>query len=251
MIEFCDVSVKFRQRGSTTELCALNHVSAKIESGQFVAVIGGSGAGKSTLLKCINGMVLPSKGSVLVDSIEVNQMHELALQNMRRSIGMVFQDHQLLLRATVRYNLFTVLLADYSLLRSIGYAVTGFLPTQDLDRIKNLLQKLALSEKIDQIVRTLSGGQQQRVAIARALLRKPKILLADEPVSSLDEKNANEFLSYLKLLHREGLTVVVSLHNVELAKEYADRVIGMRSGEIAFDGPPHLLSASERQRIFA
>jgi phosphonate transport system ATP-binding protein len=178
-------------------------------------------------------------------------MNELALQNMRRSIGMVFQDHQLLLRATVRYNLFTVLLADYSLLRSIGYALTGFLPAQDLERIKNLLHKLALSEKIDQIVRTLSGGQQQRVAIARALLRKPKILLADEPVASLDEKNAKEFLSNLKLMHNEGLTVVVSLHNVELAKEYADRVIGMRSGAIVFDGPPHLLSASERQRIFA
>jgi phosphonate transport system ATP-binding protein len=170
---------------------------------------------------------------------------------MRRSIGMVFQDHQLLLRATVRYNLLSVLLADYSLLRSIGYALTGFLPAQDLDQIRNLLQKLALSEKIDQIVRTLSGGQQQRVAIARALLRKPKILLADEPVASLDEKNAKEFLTFLKLMNNEGLTVVVSLHNVELAKEYADRVIGMRSGEIVFDGPPQFLTSNERQRVFA
>jgi phosphonate transport system ATP-binding protein len=228
MIHLNDVSVRYRD-----DLVALQPTSLHFGRGEFTVLLGASGAGKSTLLRCLNLLNKPSTGQITVDGIGAI-VDSAALQTHRRQTGMVFQQHQLIERHTALANV---------LLGRIGYHSTwrSLFPLPRAERLIALecLNRVGLLHKALNRVDQLSGGQQQRVGIARALAQRPRLMLADEPVASLDPSSSRRVLSQLKQICREdGITTVVSLHQVEFAIEYADRVIGLAQGRIVFDGSP-------------
>ncbi len=223
---------------------ALAPTSVEIAAGRFTVLLGPSGAGKSTLLRCLNGLVTPSEGRLLVAGEDIAR--PAALRTLRRATGMVFQQHQLIGRVTVLGNVLTGRLGYHSGLRTLWPFAQAEkrLALEALDRV-GLLDKALV--RADQ----LSGGQQQRVGIARALVQRPRLMLADEPVASLDPATA---MRVMELLHgicqADGLTAVVSLHQVELARRFGERVIGLAGGRIVFDGPPEALDEAAIARIY-
>tara|TARA_R110001583_G_C5670995_1_gene411061 strand:- start:20882 stop:21706 length:825 start_codon:yes stop_codon:yes gene_type:complete len=240
MIHLKDVSVRYRD-----DLVALQPTSLRFGRGEFTVLLGASGAGKSTLLRCLNLLTKPSTGQINVDGIGAIE-GSAALQAHRRQTGMVFQQHQLIERHTALANV---------LLGRIGYHATWRslfpLPRAERQIALECLNRVGLLHKALARVDQLSGGQQQRVGIARALAQQPRLMLADEPVASLDPASSRRVLSQLKQICREdGITTVVSLHQVELAMEYADRVIGLAHGRVVFDGSPDTLNAGVLDMIY-
>lgn len=211
----------------------IQNIDLTVEDGEFVAVIGSSGSGKSTLMKSFNLLVQPSSGSVIIDGNDLMKMNKKELSKMRREIGFVFQDYNLIDRLTVLENV---------LLGRLGYKSTlssmlEHYSDEEIDIARRAIQTVGLSEKILERASELSGGQKQRVAIAKALCQQPSIILADEPVSSLDIKTAQDILNYLKKVNEEeNITVILNIHDVTLAKKYGKRILALREGEIVFDG---------------
>ncbi len=225
---------------------ALHPVKISFMRGQFSVLIGPSGAGKSTLLRCINFLTKPTAGSVSVDGLGRLDAGNV-LRKHRRNTAMVFQQHQLIPRLSVLQNVLTGRLGYHTTVRSLFP-----LPKRELRIAFESLERVGLLSKANERVDALSGGQQQRVGIARALAQQPHIIIADEPVASLDPVTANNVLSLLHSICKEdNLSAVVSLHQVELAKAYADRIIGLSAGEIVFDGTPQALTANLLDQLYS
>jgi len=228
-------------------IIALDGVSLDVEAGEFVALIGPSGAGKSSLLRCLNGLVPPTEGRVMVDGASVTGAGRRELRRIRARIGFVFQQFNLLRRLSVLDNVLVGRLAHAPAWSS----AMGLFAAADVTRAHAALQRVGLGGLGDRRADTLSGGQQQRVGIARALVQEPRIILADEPMSSLDPALAESVMELLREINRQdGTTVITSLHVLELAKSYGRRVIGLRGGRIVHDGPPDSLDAEASERIF-
>ncbi|MEL6807911.1 MAG: phosphonate ABC transporter ATP-binding protein [Pseudomonadota bacterium] len=215
------------------ETRAVDDVTLKIAPGQFVGVIGRSGAGKSTMLRLINRLIDPTAGSISFGGSEITSLRGKALRTWRRDCAMIFQQFNLVDRLDVLTNVLIGRLAEHGFLSSMAMQFTDAERTMAL----HALDRLDLVPQALQRAGTLSGGQQQRVAIAKALVQQPKIMLADEPIASLDPANATLVMDGLRQINKEdGLTVLVNLHTLDTARAYCDRVIAMREGRVFFDG---------------
>ena len=227
---------------------ALDALDLDIGAGEMVALIGPSGAGKSTLLRCLNGFVTPTAGEVQIAGASVTDATGEGLRLIRARIGFVFQQFNLQRRLSVLENVLIGGLARAPRLRSLF----GLFPAADLARARAALARVGLTGLDARRVDTLSGGQQQRVAIARVLVQEPRVILADEPMASLDPALSEAVLAQLQRISAEdGITVVTSLHVLDLARRYGRRVIGLRGGRVAYDGAPDGLTEAVAQRIFA
>ena len=225
---------------------ALNDINIEVAAGEFLVILGPSGAGKSTLLRCINRLVEPSAGQVFHDGAEITG-HRGDLRAIRRQFGMVFQQFNLVKRLSVLTNVLTGRLGYRGMGRSLVYSF----PEADKRIAIECLARVNLEQKAFQRADTLSGGEQQRVAIARALAQQPTVILADEPVASLDPKIARQVLGYLREVARElGITVLCNLHQVDYAKEFSERVVGMSRGAVVFEGPSAQLTEDVLHRIY-
>lgn len=223
---------------------ALKGVDAEIRSGSFTVVLGPSGAGKSTLLRLMNGLESPTTGTVRIGGETVNGKQ---LRSIRSKVAMVFQQFNLVDRLSVVTNVLTGRLAHRSWVGSVFYLFRK----DDMSIAREALSRVGLTDKAWSRADKLSGGQQQRVGIARALAQQPKVILADEPVASLDPVSSEEIMTLLReICDRDGITVVVNLHQVELARRFADRIIGMNAGNIVFDGSPEQMTQSVLRTIY-
>ncbi len=212
---------------------ALRDVSFRVEDGEFLVIIGLSGSGKSTLLRCINRLIEPTEGRIVWNGQDVTAADPVRLREVRRQIGMVFQQFNLVRRSSVLTNVLTGRLGYVSPWSSLFYRF----PAHDRELAMTALERVGLTGQARKPARELSGGQQQRVGIARALMQEPKMILADEPVASLDPVLAHSILGYLEALNRnEGITVLCSLHYLDLVQRYATRVIGLREGRVVYRG---------------
>ena len=216
-------------------LKALKGVDLEIPHGQFVVVVGLSGAGKSTLIRTVNNLVVPSAGDVTIGDESITRATGAKLRTLRSKIGMIFQTFNLVKRSSVLRNVLAGRLGDVAPLRG----VLGMFPKEDVAFAHDCLRRVGIPEKAYVRADALSGGQQQRVGIARALAQKPDVMLADEPVASLDPPTSHAVMRDLRRIAREdGITTVVNLHFIDMAREYADRIVGMRDGLIVYDGTP-------------
>lgn len=212
---------------------ALQNINLTIARGEFVAVIGLSGAGKSTLIRCINRMHHISSGQVLVDGIDVHALKGVDIRRLRRRIGMIFQSFNLVTRTSVIQN---VLVSSVPVL-PWWRRITGIFSRQHKLDALSALDQVGILDKAYTRVDQLSGGQQQRVALARTLAQQPDIILADEPIASLDPVTAKLVMNDLQKINREmNITIIMNIHHVDFALAYADRIIGIRKGEVVFDG---------------
>ena len=212
---------------------ALNDICLKIDQGEFVAIIGLSGAGKSTLIRTINRIHLITSGTLTIDDVNVSELRGKQLRQFRRKIGMIFQSFNLVTRTTVIKNVLAAKVPDLPLWRS----VLGIFPRKDSLQAMEALDKVGILEKAFTRADQLSGGQQQRVALARTLAQNPQIILADEPVASLDPVTAAQVMNDFRRINQElNITVLINIHHVDLALQYADRVVGIQAGRIVFDG---------------
>lgn len=226
---------------------ALTDVSFEVPRGQFVAVIGLSGSGKSTLLRCINRLVEPTSGRVLLDGNDVTAANDAELRLHRRRIGMVFQQFNLVLRSSVLTN---VLCGRLGYVNPVWSLFNRF-PAGDVAKAHAQLARVGLADKADSRADALSGGQQQRVGIARALMQDPDVILADEPVASLDPVLAHSIMQHLEQINRDdGVTVLCSLHFLDLVHRYADRVIALNQGRLMFDGLPEAIDDQKFKDIY-
>jgi phosphonate transport system ATP-binding protein len=225
----------------------LKGIDLTVDGTGLTAIIGPSGTGKSTLIRCINRLVEPTSGSIQLAGVELTNLSSTSLRQARRSIGMVFQEYNLVERLTVMENLLT---------GRLGYtgawaAWRRKFPQTDIDAAFELLKVVGLADFANRRADALSGGQRQRVGIARALMQRPSLLLADEPTSSLDPKTSIEIM---ELMRDQGIAknipVMVNMHDVELAKVFANRIIGMAGGNIVFDGKPEQLQQSQLDLIY-
>ncbi|MEL4896843.1 phosphonate ABC transporter ATP-binding protein [Crocosphaera sp. Alani8] len=224
---------------------AVEGVSVELARGEFTVLLGSSGAGKSTLLGCINYLTAPTTGRILVEGLG-DIKNPKVLREHRRRTGTIFQQHQLIERNTALQNVLLGRLAYYSTIRSL-------LPLPKKERYLALdcLERVGLFNKALNPVKALSGGEKQRIGIARALAQQPQFILADEPVASLDPASSRKVLSFLRQICREdGLGLLVSLHQVELAIEYADRILGVAQGKVVFDGGPKELKSFGLEEIY-
>jgi phosphonate transport system ATP-binding protein len=214
---------------------ALDNISLEIPDGQFVSIIGLSGSGKSTLLRCINRLVEPTKGRIIWNGLDITAATDDELRQIRRRIGMIFQQFNLVKRSSVLTN---VMAGRLGYINPI-FSLFNYFPPGEKQRAMAALQRVGIPEKAMNRASALSGGQQQRVGIARTLMQDPEMLLADEPVASLDPATSHSVMKYLELLNSEdGLTVLCSLHFLSLARAYSDRVIALKDGKLEFDGLP-------------
>jgi phosphonate transport system ATP-binding protein len=226
---------------------ALRDVELTIEAGERVALLGESGAGKSTLLRCLNGLVTPTAGTVTVLGQRVNLLSESERRSLRRRIGMVFQEFNLVERMTVLQNVLVGRLGYVSAWKSC----LRLFPSADVQWAKSCLEQVGLSGYAHTKVRHLSGGQKQRVGIARALAQQAEIILGDEPIANLDIRTAEEIMRLLQDINqRTGATIVLSLHDVNAARRFCTRIVGLREGEVVFDGAAGLCDEKVIQRIF-
>jgi phosphonate transport system ATP-binding protein len=225
----------------------LRNVSIEFPGRGITAVIGPSGTGKSTLIRCINRLVEPTAGEILFHGVDLARLRGRALREMRRRIGMVFQEYNLVERLTVMENLLSGRLGYVSPLK----AWLRRYPREDVNAAWELLDAVGLAQFANQRADALSGGQRQRVGIARAVMQGPELLLADEPTSSLDPKTSVEIMELLvRLTDSRGIPVILNIHNVPLAKRFATHVIGMTGGAVVYDGPPGGLADDDLKRIY-
>ena len=234
---------KVYERG---KVLALSDVSLTVDQGEFLVLIGLSGSGKSTLLRCINRLVEPTEGKIFLGDIDITALPQLKLRKVRRKIGMIFQQFNLVNRASVLSNV---------LAGRLGYVPTatslvGSFPKKDVERAHVNLEMVGLAEKMYVRADELSGGQQQRVGIARALMQEPELLLADEPVSALDPATSHSVLDYVEQINKDGVTVMCSLHFLSLARRFGSRIIALKDGMEMFDGPPADIDKAKFQEIY-
>jgi len=226
---------------------ALKEVSFTVPDGEFLVIIGLSGSGKSTLLRCINRLIEPTSGQILWDGVDITAAGQEELRRIRRQIGMIFQQFNLVKRHTVLTNVLTGRLGYTSTWRSL----LGLWSREDRARAMRNLELVGIADKAHNRADELSGGQQQRVGIARALMQEPKLLLADEPVASLDPATSHSVMKYIEWMNRErGLTVLCSLHFLSLARRYGTRIIALRAGELVFDGRPEEIDDRRFKEIY-
>lgn len=242
MIEFKNV-YKTYPNGFT----ALKNVNLNIEQGEFVAIIGLSGAGKSTILRCINRMHDIQQGTLTVDGTDVEALSGKALRRFRRKVGMIFQSFNLVSRSTVIKNVLTADVPDMP----FWSVLFGIFTKEQKMRALESLDKVGILDKAYTRCDQLSGGQQQRVALARTLNQNPSIILADEPVASLDPVTARQVMSDFVRINKEyKITILLNIHHVDLALNYCDRVIGVRAGEIVFDGPASTITQEQLDEVY-
>ena len=226
---------------------ALKDVSFQVEDGEFMAVIGLSGSGKSTLLRCINRMIEPTAGKVIWDDIDITAVPASQMRQVRRQIGMIFQQFNLVKRSSVMTNVLSGRLGYVSPYQSLF----NYFSPADHQRALDNLEQLGLADKAHVRADSLSGGQQQRVGIARALMQEPKLILADEPVASLDPVLAHSILKYLEQMNKERqITVVCSLHFLDLVHRYATRAIALKDGQLVFQGLPKEIDDAQFKAIY-
>jgi phosphonate transport system ATP-binding protein len=225
---------------------ALEDVSFTVPDGQFCAVIGLSGSGKSTLLRCINRLIEPTEGRILIDGQDITNASQEDLRRIRRRIGMVFQHFNLVHRSKVITNV---------LAGRLGYtnpamSLVNRFSKADVETAIDRLARVGLADKAYSRADELSGGQQQRVGIARALMQQPEMVLADEPVASLDPVLAHSIMQYLEGIQADGVTVLCSLHFLDLVHRYADRAIALNAGQLVFDGTPTEIDDAKFKEIY-
>lgn len=226
---------------------ALNNVSFSVADGEFLVVIGLSGSGKSTLLRCINRLIEPTSGDIILDGVNITRASSSELRHIRRDIGMIFQHFNLVKRSSVMRNV---------LAGRLGYvnpwlSMVGVFPKEERERARQALRTVGILDKADNRADALSGGQQQRVGIARALMQEPKLLLADEPVSALDPATSHSVLKYVEQINKDqGVTVICSLHFLSLARTYATRIIALKDGNMMFDGSPRDIDEVRFKEIY-
>ena len=226
---------------------ALDNVNLKIDDGEFVVIVGLSGAGKSTLLRCINRLVEPTSGSVIVDGVDVTAADASSLRQVRTRIGMIFQNFNLVKRSLVITNVLAGRLGHVSASKGL----LGLFSREEIDLALNCLDRVGIKDKAYVRADQLSGGQQQRVGIARALVQQPKVILADEPVASLDPPTSHAVMRDLQRINQEdGITTIVNLHFIDLAHQYGRRIIGLRAGELVYDGPARDVSEQTFESIY-
>lgn len=226
---------------------ALSDVSFDVPKGQVVGLIGPSGAGKSTLIRCINRLVEPSAGTIALNGKDITQLASGDLRRARRRIGMIFQEYALVERLTVMENVLSGRLGYVSFWRSF----TRRFPGSDIATAYRLLDRVGLSNHVDKRADALSGGQRQRVGIARALAQNPELLLIDEPTASLDPKTSRQIMRLIVEICREaGLPAIINIHDVVLAQQFTDRIIGLQSGRVVFDGAPTQLTEDVLTTIY-
>ena len=226
---------------------AVDDVSFDVHPGEFLVLVGRSGAGKSTLLRCVNRLIEPSSGDIVFEGRSVLPLRGGKLRALRRDIGMIFQEFNLVRRKRVIDNVLHGRLGYYQGLRG----AVGAFHRKDVEGAVDILVRLGLDEQALKRADQLSGGQKQRVGIARAIAQGPKLVLADEPVASLDPASSENVLGFLKKICKEdGITAIVSLHQVEYAREFADRVVAMRGGKLVFDGDPAGLTDERVQELY-
>jgi phosphonate transport system ATP-binding protein len=225
---------------------ALKNVSFEVQDGEFLAIIGLSGSGKSTLLRCINRLVEPTSGEVWLDDVNVTKASRAELRLIRRRIGMIFQQFNLVNRSSVLTNVLSGRLGYTNPWLSL---INNF-AKEDRQRAFEALERVGIAEKAQNRADELSGGQQQRVGIARALVQDPQLILADEPVASLDPVLAHSILGYLEQLNQQdGITVLCSLHYLDLVQRYATHVIGLREGRLVYEGTSDDIRAIDDRRF--
>lgn len=230
-----------------SNLKALDNINLTVKDGEFIALIGLSGSGKSTLLRCINRLIDPTSGQIVLDGVDITAASPEELRQIRRGIGMIFQQFNLVKRASVMTNVLSGRLGYLP----PSWSLLNRFPREDLERAMANLTRVGIPEKAYIRADQLSGGQQQRVAIARALMQEPKLMLADEPVASLDPATSHSVLRYLEELNKdEGITVLCSLHFLSLARRYATRVIALKAGRIMFDGLPSEITPERFKQIY-
>ena len=225
---------------------ALKAVSFDVKDGEFLVIIGLSGSGKSTLLRCINRLIDPTSGKIFWDDQDVTAASPAKLLHIRRNIGMVFQQFNLVRRSSVMTNVLS---------GRLGYAnpwlsLLGIWSPADRERALKALERVGIADKATSRADALSGGQQQRVGIARALMQEPRIVLADEPVASLDPVLSHSILQYLEQLNKDGITVLCSLHFLDLVHRYATRVIALKDGVKVFEGLPEEINRAKFKEIY-
>ena len=226
---------------------ALKGVTFSVQQGEFVAILGKSGSGKSTLLRCINRLVEPSAGKIFLGDDEITCASPYALRSLRRRIGMVFQQYNLVNRLTVWTN---AMLGDLGVLSS-WMGLAGYFPRTSIDRARTYLEQVGVGDKVNSRVENLSGGQQQRVGIARTLVQNPQLILADEPVSNLDPVSTKTIMDLLlEINQKNGVTIICNLHLPDLARKFAQRLLILKEGRIAFDGDPKQMDFSGEEGFY-
>jgi phosphonate transport system ATP-binding protein len=228
-------------------VAALKGVSFDVQPGEFLVVIGLSGSGKTTLLRCINRLINPTAGEIFFRDRRIDQIRGAAVRELRREIAMIFQHFNLIPRHSVLNNVLMGRLGSTPTLKSL----LGLFSNEDREKALEYLQLVGIAEKARTRADQLSGGQQQRVAIARALCQNPKILLADEPVASLDPATCHTVMNYLRKVNQElGITIVCNLHFLSLVREYATRVVALKAGELVFEGSPKDITPAWFKKIY-
>ncbi|KXK53717.1 MAG: phosphonate ABC transporter ATPase [Chloroflexi bacterium OLB13] len=226
---------------------ALDNINLEIPDGQFVSIIGLSGSGKSTLLRCINRLIRPTHGRIIWNDTDITAANEEDVRAIRRRIGMIFQQFNLVKRSSVITNVLQGRLGYTNPL----FSFLNYFPRSDRDEALANLERVGIKEQAYKRASALSGGQQQRVGIARALMQRPELMLADEPVASLDPATSHSVMKYLEILNSEdGITVLCSLHFLSLARTYSDRVIALKDGKLMFDGGPQEIDNARFKQIY-
>ena len=226
---------------------ALDNVSFEVPEGQFLAIIGLSGSGKSTLLRCINRLIEPTEGIILWNGKDITKASDDEMRHIRRKIGMVFQHFNLVHRSSVLTNV---------LAGRLGYvnpamSILNRFPQSDIDNAIKQLDRVGIADKAHSRADELSGGQQQRVGVARAMMQNPEIILADEPVASLDPVLAHSIMQHLEKINKEdGTTVLCSLHFLDLVHRYADRAVALNDGKLMYEGPPNEIDDAKFKEIY-
>ena len=233
------LSIKNISKEYNNGITALKNVSFDVEKGEFISIIGPSGSGKSTLLRSINKMIDISQGSILFENRNIENLKKREIELVRREIGMIFQNYNLVERLTVIENVLHGRLGY----KSIFAGILGIYSEEEKKEAFNFLEKVNMTKYAYQKCNELSGGQKQRVGIARAIMQKPKLLLCDEPIASLDPKTAENIMDYLKKIVTElKITCIVNLHQVDIAKKYSNKIIALNKGEKIFDDKPEYLT---------
>jgi len=226
---------------------ALDDVSFTVQDGEFLVIIGLSGSGKSTLLRCINRLVEPTSGRILWDGTDITAASLDEMRRIRRQIGMIFQQFNLVKRSSVLTNVLSGRLGYVSSWRSL----IGQFSREDMQRATRNLERVGIADKAGNRADALSGGQQQRVGIARALMQEPRLMLADEPVASLDPSTSHSVLQYLEALNKQdGVTIMCSLHFLSLARAYGTRIIALKDGKLVFEGLPAEIDEDRFKKIY-
>ena len=241
------LSVENLTKTYDNKVLALDNVSFQVPDKQFLVVIGLSGSGKSTLLRCINRLVEPTSGRIVWNGTDVTAAPQEDLRQIRRRIGMIFQQFNLVTRSSVLTNVLSGRLGYVN----PAWSLVNRFPKEDVQRAIQKLERVGIADKVLNRADELSGGQQQRVGIARALMQEPELMLADEPVASLDPVLAHTIMQYLEQINKEdGVTVICSLHFLDLVQRYADRVIALKDGKLVFEGLPHEIDDKRFKAIY-